>query len=105
MKSRDETITRKILSEISDIRMFTEGMDESAFLADVKTQKAVVMSLINIGELSKSYTDEFLSAHASIPWHRIRAMRNLAAHKYEMIKPEIVWDTIQISLPELEAEI
>lgn len=103
--SRDLTITKKILQEISDIEMFTENITEKDYSIDQKTQKAVVMSLINIGELAKAYTNEFISEHKEIPWRKIRSLRNVAAHKYEIIDPVIIWDTIKISIPELKNEL
>ncbi len=62
------------------------------------------MSLVNIGALSKSYTSEFTDVHPGIPWKRIIAMRNIAAHKYESLKVKMIWDTAKISIPELEKE-
>lgn len=105
MKSKDEIITQKLLGEINDIHNFVEGMSEQQFYMDIKTQKAVVMSIINIGELSKSYSASFLSEHAEIPWRQIQAMRNIAAHKYETMNPARIWDTIFVSLPVLEKSI
>jgi len=99
--NRDATITKKILIEIDDINKFIDKMTEESFYEDVKTQKAVVMSLINIGELSKSFTDDFINSNTKIPWKKIQAMRNVAAHKYETVDMQIIWDTIQISIEEL----
>ena len=69
---RDEIITRKILKEISDINVFINNMTEADFNNDIKTQKAVVMSLINIGELSKSYSDDFILIKNKIPWKKVQ---------------------------------
>ena len=101
-QSRDEKITKKIIDEIYDIELFVANMSEEEYYSDKKTQKAVVMSLINIGELVKAYTEEFLVKHSYIPWKKIQALRNIAAHKYEAIDPTIVWDTIKISVPDLK---
>lgn len=100
--SRDRKITEKILNEIREIEIFIDNMNEDDYYSDRKTQKAVVMSLINIGELVKVYTEEFLTTHSNIPWKKIQALRNIAAHKYEAIDPTIVWDTIKISIPALK---
>ena len=80
-------------------------MTEAGFYGCAKTQKAVVMSFINIGELSKSFTGNFTDANNMIPWKKVQAMRNIAAHKYEAIDMQIVWDTIQVSITELEIEL
>lgn len=102
---RNETITRKIIREIEVINKFIEGMDKSEFLADDKTQRAVSMTLINIGELSKAYTEDFLDSKKNIPWKAIQATRNIAAHKYEKIKMPTIWDTVKVSLPVLKKEL
>lgn len=101
-KLRDKEVTKKILNEIYEIEQFIESMSEDEFYQDRKTQKATVMSLINIGELVKVYTDEFLQKHKDIPWKKIQALRNIAAHKYESIDSAIVWDTITISVPDFK---
>jgi len=102
---RNETITRKIIREIETINRFVESMNESDFLVDDKTQRAVTMTLINIGELSKAYTEEFLDSKTNIPWKAIQATRNVAAHKYEIVDMPTVWDTIKVSLPMLRKEL
>lgn len=102
---RNETITKKIIREIETIDRFVVGMNESDFLTDDKTQRAVTMTLINIGELSKAYTEDFLDSKKNIPWKAIQATRNVAAHNYEIIDMSIIWDTIKVSLPVLQYEL
>jgi len=105
LSRRDETITRKIIREIETINRFIAEMSEPEFLADDKTQRAVTMTLINIGELSKAYTEDFLDSKKNIPWKAIQATRNIAAHNYEVVDMSIVWDTIKVSLPLLQKEL
>ena len=40
-----------------------------------------------------------------IPWKQMRGMRNRMAHGYFEINLDMVWDTVQDSLPELEQQI
>ena len=93
-KERDSVIRRKILNEISDIESFVTGMTPEQFSASKIAQKAVVMSMINIGELSKAFSDEYIEATKEIPWKAIRGMRNIAAHHYESIRIANVWLTV-----------
>jgi len=99
---RDSAIAKKILKEIDDIRNFTIGMSVSDFCSDEKSQKAVAVTLINIGELSKAFTADFIERHKDIPWKDIQATRNIAAHKYESIDMQIIWETIVNDLPSLQ---
>lgn len=83
---------------------FTEGMSQDDFLADQRTQQAVIMSLIVLGEAVTKVMDrypDFANQHAQVPWRNIRGMRNRIAHGYFDINLELVWDTVQNALPPL----
>ena len=54
MKSRDDVITDKIISEISDIRAFIGEMSEEDYYEDRKTQKAVVILLSTLANCLKA---------------------------------------------------
>ncbi len=100
-KERNEQIRQKILSEIADIESFTQQKSINDLKADRMYQKAVVMSLINIGELSKSFTDDYIALMPQIPWKAIRGFRNIASHQYEIIDFDDVQKTINDDLPVL----
>ncbi len=88
----------------SDARSFVEGLAKDDFLADKRTQQAVIMSLIIIGEAATKVLDgyaEFTQAHAEVPWRSMRNMRNRMAHGYFDINLDVVWETTQEWLPAL----
>ena len=88
----------------TDARSFVEGLAKDDFLADKRTQQAVIMSLIIIGEAATKVMDsyaEFTQAHADVPWRSMRNMRNRMAHGYFAINLDVVWDTTQQWLPDL----
>jgi len=64
-------------------------------------RKAIIMSIINIGELTKRLSDEFKAEHSKIPWRKISGMRDIAAHGYHIMDEEMVWDVVKSSIPEL----
>jgi uncharacterized protein with HEPN domain len=86
----------------------TEGIGKEPFLADKRTQQAVIMNLVIIGEaatkLPKDHAD-FLEAHPDVPWKNMKGMRNRVAHGYFEIKLDVVWETVQSALPELHAKL
>lgn len=87
-----------------DACIFVEGLALADFLEDKRTQQAVIMCLVVIGEaVSKvmiEYAD-FAQAHPQVPWRSMRGMRNRIAHGYFDINLEVVWDTVQTALPDL----
>jgi uncharacterized protein with HEPN domain len=81
-----------------DARSFVEGLAKDDFLADKRTQQAVIMSLIIIGEAATKVMDgyaEFSQAHSEVPWRSMRNMRNRMAHGYFDINLDVVWETAQ----------
>ncbi|MER1940064.1 DUF86 domain-containing protein [Castellaniella sp. FW104-16D08] len=83
---------------------FVQGSSKEEFLRDKRTQQAVIMSLVIIGEAVTKVMDgypEFVQMHENVPWRNIRGMRNRIAHGYFDISLDIVWETVQTALPEL----
>lgn len=83
---------------------YVDGMDKITFLADKRTQQAVVLNLIVIGEVASRLLrdyDSFLDGYPSIPWNSMKGMRNRIAHGYFDIDIAVVWDTVQSALPQL----
>lgn len=83
---------------------FVQGLDRRDFLEDKRTQRAVIMSLIIIGEAATKLMDgyaEFIETHPEVPWRSMRNMRNRMAHGYFDIDLDVVWETVHRWLPEL----
>jgi uncharacterized protein with HEPN domain len=91
-----------------DAIAFVHGMSQEQFLTDQKTQAAVMMAFIRIGEsatsIEKRFPD-FVDAHPDWPWLQMRAMRNRGVHGYDSINFTIIWDTLQSSLPGLLSQL
>lgn len=60
------------------------------------------MFIIQIGELAKHLSDDFINKHTSIPWHEVKGLRNIYAHEYHNVKHTVIWDTITNDVPILE---
>lgn len=88
----------------TDACSFVEGMSREDFLADKRTQQAVVLSLMVIGEAATKLLAqhaEFLAKHPGLPWASMKGMRNRIAHGYFDINLDVVWDTVEKALPGL----
>ena len=91
-----------------DALSFVEGMDQQTFTTDRRTQQAVTMSLLVIGEAATKVMDgypRFAEANQQIPWRSIRGMRNRIAHGYFEINLDVVWETVARALPELLTQL
>jgi uncharacterized protein with HEPN domain len=88
-----------ILEALAEIQSFTQGMDFASFSADTRTQKAVELDLIVIGEAASHIPDDVEQEYPQIPWSLMRAMHNRLVHVYFAVDERLPWDTIQNDLP------
>ena len=83
---------------------YAQGMSKEEFLADKRTQQAVILNLILIGEEATKLLkddDAFADQYPQVPWRSMKGMRNRIAHGYFEINLDTVWETIQTALPSL----
>jgi len=82
-----------------DVLSDTQNYDYSRFAEDYKTQRAVFMSLHQIGELAGRLPHQFRIRHTTIPWTAIRQTRNIIAHEYVRINLAIIWSAVTNDIP------
>ena len=95
---------RQMTEGARDAIAFTDGMDREAFLADLRTQRAVVMSLMIVGEAAARIVADhptFAERRPDVPWRSMRGMRNRIAHGYFEVDLGVVWETVRTELPSL----
>lgn len=102
MNDRINSILDHMLKDVKEALQFAEQINScQAFSKNPLYRKAIVMSIINIGELTKRLPDDFKSENSVIPWRQISGMRDISAHGYHIIDDEILWDVVKNSIPEL----
>jgi uncharacterized protein with HEPN domain len=97
-----------ILSAIRRINSYTQCINESAFLENEQIQDAVLRNIEIIGEAARNIErscPEFAKKHPEIQWEDMYLMRNRISHGYFSVDLEIVWNTVQYYIPELEHQI
>ena len=105
MTNRDKAILAKVLDEIHYLEASTGGLPFESFMADETLKRAACMTLINIGELCRLLSEEVKAAAQDIPFNEIIATRNVAAHGYQTLRFDDVWNTIQADIPDLKTKI
>ncbi len=101
MEKSDTPYIAQMALNLGKIRRFIEGSDLPTFLADEKTQGAVLMQFLQTGELAKRVSQK--TKHAiDIEWPKIAGLRNLIVHEYYGVLLPVLWEIIQNDLPETE---
>jgi uncharacterized protein with HEPN domain len=93
--SRDPLLyVEDIYEACEKVKRYSQGSDREEFFQDDMRVDAVIRNLEIIGEAVR-YIPEFVrSAMPEVPWTQISGMRNVLAHAYFGIDPDIVWDVV-----------
>jgi uncharacterized protein with HEPN domain len=94
-----------ILGCIERIEGYVAGMTYGDFEHDDRTYDAVLMNLAIVGEAAGHVDEELTARHPSVPWDKMRAMRNVIVHEYFGASRRIVWETIAHDLPSLSVAL
>ncbi len=98
----------KLLNDMLDVIIAIDhytALSFDEFLADDKTQDAIMFNLVVLGEAANRVPDEFQEKHPEIPWASIIGTRNVIMLGYDQVKLQIVWDIIQKNLPSLKEQL
>jgi uncharacterized protein with HEPN domain len=101
---RDRENLQLIAEAALKITRFLDGVDAPRFLEDEKTQSAVIMQLVVIGELAKKLSVE-AKKNIDLPWRMIAGFRDLAVHEYFQLDLHKVLETASKNIPELLEKI
>ncbi|MRN38011.1 DUF86 domain-containing protein [Neisseria sp. N95_16] len=97
-----------MIQAATDALGYVEGLSKADFEQDKRTQQAVVMNLLIIGEAATKLMNDapdWVAQHSHIPWRSMRGMRNRIAHGYFDIDMDVVWETLESALPELLTQL
>ncbi len=102
---RDINVLEHMIDYCRQIEQTVERFGNSAdvFRQDPIYRNAVALCILQIGELVGKLTDDFREQHPAIPWRQIKGMRNIVAHSYGTVDPEITWEIIIDDIPKLKA--
>ncbi len=75
------------------------------FKADLRAFYAVTRCLEIISEASRRLPNEVKARHPMISWKQMADAGNVYRHDYEDVAAQLVWDTVQQSLPSLKVVI
>ena len=87
---------------LSDIQ---GGMTYESFLADTKTQDAVIRNLEVIGEATKNLSEELRLEYAEVPWRSMAGVRNRLIHHYFGVNLDIIWQIATAELPGVASQL
>jgi uncharacterized protein with HEPN domain len=100
-QNRDSSALLDIYQAANKVLEFSQGYDDRAFMADERTQSAILHQLMIIGEAVKRLSLEFRQAHPQIRWTPMAGMRDILIHAYDTGDLDEVWRTVTVEVPAL----
>jgi len=97
-KRTDGDLLSDIREAIHRITTYATGMSYETFMADTKTQDAVIRNLEIIGEATKNLSEQLRTEYPDVPWKSMAGVRDRLIHHYFGVNLDIVW---QIATTEL----
>ena len=94
-----------IIQAIDRIEEVVADKTFEQFIGDHVVFSAVLWNFTVMGEAVRHVPDDIKQIHSQIAWSDIRSMRNFLAHVYELIRLEVVWETIHDDLPGLRTQL
>jgi uncharacterized protein with HEPN domain len=100
-KRRDREYLADLAEAVQRIVAYTGELTYEEFLADRKTQDAVLRNLQVMGEAVKKLSAPVKQMHPHLPWKQMAGMRDKVVHDYFGINDDIVWALAKKELPVL----
>ena len=90
-----------ILSRIEQIERFTHD-GKQAFMADDRTQEAVIRCFEVIGEAIRRMDANLLAKYSHFAWSDYIGFRNVLIHQYDMIQIDKIWQSVEEDIEPLK---
>ena len=109
VSSMSERGDREFLEDIREaaqrVIAYTDEMTYETFMADTKTQDAVIRNLEIIGEATKNLSMDLRDKHPGAPWSGMAGLRDKLIHHYFGVNLDIVWNIVTAELPDVASQI
>ena len=102
---RDKERLQHILDAINILEESRKKHDSAESEKDPIVYYGFVKHVEIIGEAVYMLSKEFKESHPEVEWGAIEGMRHVLVHGSYQIKPQQLWDTIDLDLPALKPTI
>jgi uncharacterized protein with HEPN domain len=100
-REREQERLRYISKSIALVQQYTRG-NRDVFEGELLVQDAVLRRLETLADAASKVSDALKHRHPEVPWRQVYDFRNIAAHAYEFVKLDRVWEIVVNHLPVLK---
>ena len=99
----DAYYLKKLLDDMSFICVHMSGISQEALKLNGVLLDSMMFRLIQISEIAKKLSNDFIAEHHDIPWNALFGLRNRIVHDYGNVDLTIVYDTRIRDIPKVKA--
>lgn len=101
MDKDDNVFIGQILEYAHKIVERTQGLTRKEFDHNDILRDGLAFRVQCIGEAASRLSQSYRVQHPEVPWQRIVSIRHRIVHDYMNINPNILWEVVTKSVPEL----
>lgn len=101
----DQAYRINIVRNLEKMLKFSAGLSFEEFRDNEMAYDACILNFINVAESFRLLSSSFKTQNSQIPFNKIMGLRNIAAHTYEGLDPNILFETIKKDIPFLLKEV
>jgi uncharacterized protein with HEPN domain len=105
LSDRARTALGEILRNIDLAEQFTRDIPVEQFVTDDLRLYATIRVLEIVSEASRRVPEEIKARHPEVPWRQIAAAGNIYRHGYDVVVPEVIWETAQTGFTALRSAV
>ena len=92
LTTKEKVLLLYIIDYCKSIEEKTENATSESLYLDLDTTEIICFNLLQIGELAKNLSNDFINDYNEVPWKSIKGMRDKVAHEYGTIDLDQVWN-------------
>jgi len=101
----DEISVRQMLDRSREAVSMARGNTRAALTTDRMLEPDLTRLVEVVGEAASRVSAPTKSRHPDVPWPAIVGMRNRLIHGYDAVDLDVLWDTVEVDLPRLIAQL
>ncbi|WP_295583351.1 HepT-like ribonuclease domain-containing protein [uncultured Lamprocystis sp.] len=94
-----------MIEAAEDARAFVQGRQRADLDQDRMLSLALTRAVEIVGEAAAQVSAAGRAEMPGVPWQQVVGMRNRLVHAYFDINLDILWDTVELALPSLLAQL
>jgi uncharacterized protein with HEPN domain len=101
---RDCALLAHVRESLDRIDEYT-GRGQTRPLPGTMAEDAVLRRLETLADAAGQLSEALTSRHPGIPWREVVGFRNVLAHGYLGVDPDLVWQVVTRDLPSLRSAV